>query len=405
MHFIFRGAAFLVISQKQATIMSNSSSEEDNEEEEELLVQLQQEDQQEEMESSETLASTITLQGGGEKGTSTRRLQWRIVPKDFSGHAGNTCLRDFLSDTNLKDVVFTRHLLLEKPYRAEYGTKLKNWDKFAVRVNRDVVLHGQTDNVFGCVLTAKNCQACFSQLMDFAKKSINNVAFRSGDDSEAPPTELQTAIEQIYSDFDCHQNIKASSKNDTLVGKERDKAAAEILRRSALGLPIPRVPPEHPQRAMAVLEAEIRKQNRFLVINDEEGYPEGDESDQFLETTAVTPGASTGRRSRASNSGSAGASTPNPPSMEETVRKQVESKIAASQRRAENKKRQLDMMQQRINMDKERLEMEAKREDRRMEMQQKLEERRLASEERMQTLLLASIQSNKNNQDNSYNKN
>jgi hypothetical protein len=389
--------------------MSTSSSDEDNEEEEELLVQLQQEDQQEEMESSETLPSTsIALQGGGEKGTtSTRRLRWRVIPKDFSGHAGNTCLRDFLSDTNLKDVVFTRHLLLEKPYRAEYGTKLKNWDEFAARVNRDVVLHGQTDNVFGCVLTAKNCQARFSQLMDFVKKSINNVAFRSGDDSEAPPTELLTAIEQIYSDFDHHENSKASSKNDTLVGKERDKAAAEILRRSALGLPIPRVPPEHPRRAMAVLEAEIRKQNRFLVINDgEEGYPEGDESDQFLETTAVTPaGTSTGRRSRASNSGRAGASTPNPSSMEEAVRKHVESKIAASQRRADNKKRQLDMMQQRINMDKERLEMEAKREDRRMEMQQKLEERRLASEERMQTLLLASIQSNKNNQDNSDNKN
>jgi hypothetical protein len=112
--------------------------------------------------------------------------------------------------------------------------KQKHWDEFVVKVNAEAFVHGQAENVFGYAFTAKNCQARFSQLMDFAKKYSNGVPLCSGDDSKLAPTELQTAIEQIFEDFGSYQHIRDLSRHDTLAGKERDKAAAEFLRRSAL---------------------------------------------------------------------------------------------------------------------------------------------------------------------------
>jgi hypothetical protein len=394
-------------------IMSNSSSsgEEDNQEEDQLLRYLQEDDQQEQMESSDTrVAANSTNQAGGEKSI-TRRLRWLPVPKVFSGSAAKTSLTYFLANTNVKDVMLTRQLIVQKPYSAEYGTKQKNWDDFAKRLNEEVGLHGQSD-IFGCVLTAKNCQARFAQLIDFAKKYSAHVPFRSGDDSEPPPTELLTAIEDIYEDFSSQQNIKQLSKNDTLVGKERDKAAAEILRRSALGLPIPQVPPDHPQRAIALLEAEIRKQNRFVVVNDGvEGDPEGDaELDHISETPAMAmvPGASAVRRSNSSgrasrNSGRSGVPTPVTLCLEEALGKQADNLHAKSQLRAENKKRELDLQQQRIDMENKRIASEETRELRRMEMEERMEQQRLASEERMQTLMLSFMQSKNTQQDKSDN--
>ena len=387
--------------------MSNYDSEE--EEEVEIVMQQQEVDQHEQSEAVATDATADgNIQAGGKISSKRRYRCWSDVPKQFSGSAAKAALKKFFSNSNVTDLVLTRNLFQAKPYLAPYGSKTAEWDDFAKQVNEEVLLVDD-ENIFGCVLTSKKCQARFLQLMDFAKKYSANVPFRSGDDSEDPPTELQSAIEQIYEDLTSHQSATQLCRNVTVADKERNKASAEILRNAALGLPIPQVPAGHPQRAMAVLELAIREQNQFLLVNDGvEGDPEEEceSADQFLD---MIPRALAGQRAPAGRRSPAvrqraGASTPVAQRLEESIGMQVEAHFATSQLRAENKKRQLDMEQQRIALDERRVAMEEKQQEHRLAAETKAEERRVASEERLHALLLATTQ-NKSIQDNSGEKN
>jgi hypothetical protein len=50
----------------------------------------------------------------------------------------------------------------------------------------------------------------FEELMKFAKKDEGNIPFRSGEDDEAPPNEMQSGLEDICKDV----TITSSAQSD-----------------------------------------------------------------------------------------------------------------------------------------------------------------------------------------------
>ena len=378
----------------KAITMSIPSREEEDNEVAFLLHQQEEGEQKEEgEEEGGDTASWTSQPPGGEKVT-VQRLRWMTIPENFSGSGAKKNLSIFLSDKNEKDIVLARHLMAERPYTAERGVITETWDTFADICNEDSYLHNKVKGVFGSLLKGKNCKGRFLQLMDFAKKISANVPFRSGDDSEPPPTELQSAIEGIYEDYVSHQHVKKSSRNDILAAKERDKAAAEIIRRSAVGLPLPRLPANHPNKALSMLECIITENDDNLpeslanYSNVAVGASHGvaEPPDAPFNTPAAFARAPQRTTSSSGLSGNgrvrSGASTPVPQTLEVTMG--PESQQAALTLKAENKKRKLELDEERLRQEKgrheERVSLENKRirlEEQKVEQQKKQEDNKM----------------------------
>jgi hypothetical protein len=172
-------------------------------------------------------------------GRKSQRVRW-VSTEPVVSNLG-TSSYPFLCDTNQKDMVFVRHLLVDKPYGVPYGQVKKAWQDLAGNVNKEVDESG--NHVFFPPVKTQALKDRFEKkFIPFAKAVQDGQPFRSGCDDEAAATEIQQSIESIYEDYLSGKSMTEAAKAKAASEKHRDKAMSEALRRAALGEYVPKAP-------------------------------------------------------------------------------------------------------------------------------------------------------------------
>jgi hypothetical protein len=234
----------------------------------------------------------------------------------------------FLHDENYQDVYLVRVLLANVPYKAGYGQTIKEWD------NSSLILSEQMDPtgklVFQDGISTRTLKLRFEELMKFVKKYEGNVPFRSGEDNEGAPNELQSGIEDIYEDWCSFEDSKLTTSNNNVAQQKLEKEQAEQIRKASVG---------------EMSRAELQR---------------------TLATTAgTTPTAASSKNNSGSASSSGGRGTP---SHElDQIRSQLLNRLQSNdafesiEDRANRKKQKFDLQQQRANQEQQRLDLEKQR--------------------------------------------
>ena len=165
--------------------------------------------------------------------------------------------------------------------------------------------------------------------MKFVKKYEGNVPFRSGEDNESAPNEVQSGIEDIYEDWCSFEETKATTSNNNVAQQKLEKEQAEQIRKASVG---------------EMSRAELQR---------------------TLHTAAgTTPAAASSKN----NSGSASSSGRATPSHElDQIGSQLLNRLQGNdafesmEDRANRKKQKFDLQQQRANQEQQRLDLEKQR--------------------------------------------
>jgi hypothetical protein len=170
------------------------------------------------------------------------RLKWLPISTRMEGTARGVArvVHPFLVNqiTNWMDVMLVRHLIVEQPFAASFGKSGSAWKDFAF----DLSLVQDPDGklVYGTIgISDKGAKKRFEDLMDYVKKEQNDVPFQSGCDDQAPSTDLENALDDLYEIYCEKKNDAKVSSNSTAAQKAEDNARAEVLRNASLGMLTP----------------------------------------------------------------------------------------------------------------------------------------------------------------------
>jgi hypothetical protein len=300
-------------------------------------------------------------------GAACARVRWAAISGTINVGGELTKVYPFLADSNLKDLVVMRHLQTEKPFMAPFGQVTKSWSDLTELVNKERNADGL--RIFDPPVKIARLQRRFEEYMEFVKGSISGQPFRSGDDSEAPATEIQQGIEDIYEEWEGFRKENDSAKENSSNEKKKGKAMSEALRRAALGQWVPPKTGDAKDDVDALIDA---------------GF------DEMMMTPAPSRDAATvcltgSERSSSSRTSDARNQIA---SLETLYKKHIESKMEYRSQKEANKKRKLALKEAQLEIEKERQEIEKERQ---------AEERK--DKEAQRTLLLAlahSLNSNRN---------
>ena len=170
------------------------------------------------------------------------RLRWKSVlgvkntNKDGSPH---THSYPFLSDkTNWMDIMFARHLIVDRPFDAPHGKLGSAWTTTAHYVSKAVDPDGNLVFPLGC--NARQAKTRFQELMAVMKKMENEVPFKSGCDDEEDRSELHLLLEELLelSTSAASSNATATKSTNAVSAatKAQDRKNADVLRRASVGL-------------------------------------------------------------------------------------------------------------------------------------------------------------------------
>jgi hypothetical protein len=171
---------------------------------------------------------------------SRTRLKWYPISTRVEGAAQGVLtkvIHPFLvnQSTNWMDVMLVRHMIVEQPFSASFGKSGAAWKEFASTLS--VAQDPDGNLVYGATgISDKGAKKRFEDLMEYVKKEQNNVPFRSGCDDQAPSTELETGLDDLY---ELYLESKCDAKvasNSTAAQKAEDNARAETLRNASLGM-------------------------------------------------------------------------------------------------------------------------------------------------------------------------
>ena len=161
------------------------------------------------------------------KNNKDTRLRWPPLTKTLLVKGDEVITFPFLEDENLKDLYLVRSLLAERPYKAGYGGTAKAWEDVAVQL-RDVKHPESGDLLYGPkTLKAKTLKDRFMLYMEFVQKQDREALRRTGTDDDPVPTEIMSALEDLYSDWKSHcatgesnsQAVAAQKKRTTMLRK------------------------------------------------------------------------------------------------------------------------------------------------------------------------------------------
>ena len=162
-------------------------------------------------------------------------LRWPPLTKTLLVKGDEVITFPFLEDENLKDLYLVRSLLAERPYKAGYGGTAKAWEDVAVQL-RDVKHPESGDLLYGPkTLKAKTLKDRFMLYMAFVQKQDRKALRRTGTDDDPVPTEIMSALEDLYSDWKSHCATGESKSQAVAAQKKKDRDAAEAVRQASLG--------------------------------------------------------------------------------------------------------------------------------------------------------------------------
>jgi hypothetical protein len=140
----------------------------------------------------------------------------------------------FLEDTNIKDLVLARLYYNEKPYLSTYGNVVSAWDAVALAASKECIAE-TGEPVFKKDLEGKAVHKRFDELMKFVDSHNGKVPFRSGDDDEAPPSELLQLLESSFEEKISYEKGLTEKKESQTEKARKAREAGELFRKAALG--------------------------------------------------------------------------------------------------------------------------------------------------------------------------
>jgi hypothetical protein len=174
-------------------------------------------------------------------GTDTRnltkdtRLRWTPFKKTMLVKGEEVVTFPFLQKDNFKDLMFVNLLLVERPFKAGYGSTIKAWDDIAAQL-RDVKHPESGEPLYGAkAIRGKALKERFLAIMDFVKHQDRDALRRTGTDDEPEPGEIENAIADLYSDWQSHCTQGDSKSQSEAAKKKQDRDAAEAVHQASLG--------------------------------------------------------------------------------------------------------------------------------------------------------------------------
>jgi hypothetical protein len=164
--------------------------------------------------------------------SSKSRNKWPEITKLQELHGKFIKSHPFLNDNNLMDKVVIRHCLVDKPFKAPYGQDVDSWKTLAKNVNKEVGDDGKL--LFNPPVSGPTLKERFKRYMLYAKESFQDVSHRSGCDDEAPPSEVQSGVEDLYVMYESFRDAKEKEKQQKIASRKEDKDAAESIRGASL---------------------------------------------------------------------------------------------------------------------------------------------------------------------------
>ena len=170
------------------------------------------------------------------------RLKWYTISTRVEGAARGVAkvIHPFLVNhsTNWMDIMLVQHLLVEEPFSASFGKSGSAWKDFVTALSGAEDPDGNL--VYGIIgIRDKAAKKRFEDLMEYVKKAQDNVPFQSGCDDQAPSTELEAGLDNLYELY-CEKKCDAKvSSNSTAAQKAEDNARVETLRNVSLGMLTP----------------------------------------------------------------------------------------------------------------------------------------------------------------------
>ena len=127
----------------------------------------------------------------------------------------------FLTDqSNWMDIMFVRHLLVDKPFEAPHGKGTSAWESTAHYLSLAVDPDGNLIFPLGC--NGRQLKSRFQELMSVMKKIENEVPFTSGCDDE-DASELQLGLEEVLELHSAASRAATNSNAASAATKADDK--------------------------------------------------------------------------------------------------------------------------------------------------------------------------------------
>ena len=170
------------------------------------------------------------------------RLKWHPISMRLEGSTRGVSkvIHPFLIHhrDNWMDVMLVRTLMVEQPFAASFGKTGLAWKEFASGLSLAEDPNGHL--VYGQIgISDKAAKKRFEELMAYVKKQQSDIPFQSGCDDQAPSTELECGLDDLYEIYTEKLSSTKVSSTSVAAQKANDKAKAETLRNASLGLLTP----------------------------------------------------------------------------------------------------------------------------------------------------------------------
>ena len=166
-------------------------------------------------------------------GSQKKRIVWAKIEGTKSVNGTNQKSYPLLLDDNYQDIYLVRVLLTLTPFKAGYGSSTKEWEAAAASLSTQQDPSGKL--VFPDGIPTRAMRSRFEDLMKWVKKCDGNVPFRSGEDDEAEPNEMQSGLEDIYEDWTSFEDSKQVASNINAAQQKLEKEQAEQIRKASVG--------------------------------------------------------------------------------------------------------------------------------------------------------------------------
>jgi hypothetical protein len=245
------------------------------------------------------------------------RIVWSKIYRHYKIGGKQMVSYPFLADDNVIDKVVVAHLVHDEPYcRTAHGIVAKAWKDCADNINKEK-LDSTGNPLFFPPLNSKTLKCRFEAYMKFAASKKAAVPFNSGCDDEEEPGEIEQGIEEMYENYTSFMDEKATNKQSALSNKKGEKAAAEIIRRASLGM-----------------------------------KPSEDELEECAQLRGYVD-----KKKRASSGSSVSSMRSSSESLQDAMEQRNQIMLMNKE---ENKKRKLEMYQQRLVLEEKKMNAEAK---------------------------------------------
>ena len=122
----------------------------------------------------------------------------------------------------------------ERPYKLDYGNKESGWDAIAINLTKTRV--GVSSFIFGEEgISSKAVKNRFTAIMGQCKDFQAQSPFQSGTDDEPDPTDLLNLIEEEYAVWKDHEDSKDAEKVSKLIRQKSDRDQAAAIRDASIG--------------------------------------------------------------------------------------------------------------------------------------------------------------------------